>query len=162
MFNTDTNTHQSRGCASLRGCVHSQLLNKSMLRRNVLMQIQPHFRAEDVHLSESVCAQSAAEQCEITVRSNVPGKAYIIISKILDFWFQWVNHLLSQKLYSLVPRPKKKWPDNFSEFKLHTDVTSWQLQYFIPQSSARDTYNFSSCENGAFLLVEATVCYQFY
>jgi len=36
------------------------------------------------------------------------------------------------------------------------------LQYFIPQSSARDTYNFSSCENGAFLLVEATVCRRFY
>ena len=30
------------------------------------------------------------------------------------------------------------------------------------QSSARDTYNFSSCENGAFLLVEATVCCRFY
>jgi len=30
------------------------------------------------------------------------------------------------------------------------------------QSSVRDTYNFSSCENGAFLLVEATVCCRFY
>ena len=43
-----------------------------------------------------------------------------------------------------------------------TDVTSQQLQYAFQQSSARDTYNFSSCENGAFLLVEATVCCQFY
>jgi len=36
------------------------------------------------------------------------------------------------------------------------------LQYAFQQSSARDTYNFSSCENGAFLLVEATVCCWFY
>ena len=32
----------------------------------------------------------------------------------------------------------------------------------LQQTSARDTYNFSSCENGAFLLVEATVCCLFY
>ena len=32
----------------------------------------------------------------------------------------------------------------------------------LQQTSARDTYNFSSCENGAFLLVEATVCCPFY
>ena len=32
----------------------------------------------------------------------------------------------------------------------------------LRQTSARDTYNFSSCENGAFLLVEATVCCPFY
>jgi len=37
------------------------------------------------------------------------------------------------------------------------------IEYFsFQQSSARDTYNFSSCENGAFLLVEATVCCRFY
>ena len=30
------------------------------------------------------------------------------------------------------------------------------------QSSACDTYNISSCENGAFLLMEATVCCRFY
>ena len=30
------------------------------------------------------------------------------------------------------------------------------------QSIARDTYNFSSCENGAFLLMEATACCPFY
>ena len=57
---------------------------------------------------------------------------YITISKQDTwFWFQWINHILSQQLYSLVPRPKEKWPDNFCEFKLHTDVTSWQLQYLI-------------------------------
>jgi len=39
---------------------------------------------------------------------------------------------------------------------------SRQLQYAFQQSNARDTYNSSSCENGAFLLVEATVCCQFY
>jgi len=32
----------------------------------------------------------------------------------------------------------------------------------LQQTSACDTYNFSSCENGAFLLVEATVCCPFY
>jgi len=32
----------------------------------------------------------------------------------------------------------------------------------LQQTSARDTYNFSSCENGAFLIVEATVCCPFY
>ena len=32
----------------------------------------------------------------------------------------------------------------------------------LQQTSARDTYNCSSCENGAFLLVEATVCCRFY
>ena len=30
------------------------------------------------------------------------------------------------------------------------------------QISARDTYNFSSWENGAFLIMDATVCCQFY
>ena len=41
---------------------------------------------------------------------------------------------------------------------------SQQLQYAFQQYSARDTYmyNFSSCENGAFLLVEAIVCCRFY
>ena len=32
----------------------------------------------------------------------------------------------------------------------------------LQQTSACDTYNFFSCENGAFLLVEATVCCWFY
>jgi len=32
----------------------------------------------------------------------------------------------------------------------------------LQQTSARDTYNFSSCENRAFLLVEATVCCSLY
>ena len=32
----------------------------------------------------------------------------------------------------------------------------------LQQTSARDTYKFSSYENGAFLLVEATVCCPFY
>ena len=32
----------------------------------------------------------------------------------------------------------------------------------LQHTSARDTYNFSSCENGAFLLIEATVCCPFY
>ena len=42
------------------------------------------------------------------------------------------------------------------------DVMSRQLQCAFQLSSARGTYNFSSCENGTFLLVEATVCSQFY
>ena len=55
---------------------------------------------------------------------------------------------------SLIPRPLEKRTGNFRKFKLYTDVKSRQLQYFIiilQQTSARDTYNFSSCENGAFL-----------
>jgi len=43
----------------------------------------------------------------------------------------------------------------------------WMLRHgncniLLQQTSARDTYNFSSCENGAFLLMEATVCCPFY
>jgi len=35
----------------------------------------------------------------------------------------------------------------------------WTRPCWVP---ARDTYNFSSCENGAFLLMEATACCPFY
>jgi len=38
-------------------------------------------------------------------------------------------------------------------------ISHWTSQY---QISARDTYIFLSCENGAFLLMEATVCCWFY
>ena len=38
---------------------------------------------------------------------------------------------------------------------------TWPLLASFP-GSARDAYNISSCENGAFLLVETTVCCRFY
>ena len=53
---------------------------------------------------------------------------------------------------------REKWPGNFREFKLYTDVTSRQLHTSFKQWSPHDTYVFSSAENGPFLLVEATVC----
>ena len=49
--------------------------------------------------------------------------------------------------------PGRRRNGNFCESKLYMDVTSWQLQYLNI---------FSSCENGAFLLVEAAVCCWFY
>ena len=45
---------------------------------------------------------------------------------------------------------REKWPGNFREFKLYTDVTSWKLY-------SSSEVHVIPAENGPFLLVEATV-----
>ena len=45
---------------------------------------------------------------------------------------------------------REKWPGNFREFKLYTDVTSWKLY-------SSSEVHVIPAENGPLLLVEATV-----
>jgi len=55
------------------------------------------------------------------------------------------SYLYNTPRFSLVPGPKDKRPENFYEFKLYMNVSSWQLQYWI---SAYDTYNFVAVRTG--------------
>ena len=109
------------------------------------------------------------------------------LSRSTDESFQTVTWPLS--MYRLAPDPTQSQCESLSV--LHTGWKVWKRLASFPgrsrnglatsassncirmwrhsnrnisfqQSSARDIYNFSSCENGAFLLVEATVCCRFY
>ena len=68
-----------------------------------------------------------------------------------------------QRNCSLVPRPYRR--NGLATSASSNCIRMWRhgnCKISLQQTSARDTYNISSCENGAFLLVEATVCCPFY